>query len=91
MYVSSEFPRAHVTVGVTSQSEIKEVFFPLRKRRCYKLNVVTVTAVAHSTSVRLSTAVAFRCGPAGSIEGAARWRTDNCTSSYETGVFFSCK
>jgi hypothetical protein len=38
----------------------------------YDLNVVTVTAVALSRSVQLSTAVTFRCGPAGSIEAAAR-------------------
>jgi len=42
---------------------------------------ITVTAVAHSRSVQLSTAVTFRCGPACSIEAAARRRTGDCTSS----------
>jgi len=81
MYVSSEFPCAHVTMGVISQSETKEELLPLRKRRFYKLNVFTVTAAAHSTNVQLCTAVTFRCGPAGSIEVEARWRTEGCTSS----------
>jgi len=39
------------------------------------VTVVTVTTAAHSRSVQLSTAVRFRCGPAGSIEGATSRRT----------------
>ena len=42
---------------------------------------ITVPAAAHSTTVQLCTAVTFRCGPAGSIEGAAIRRTDECASS----------
>jgi hypothetical protein len=68
---------------VISQSETKEQFLLLRKRNCDNLNVVTVTAVARSTSVRLSTAVTFRCGLAGSIETATRRRTGDCTSALE--------
>jgi hypothetical protein len=45
------------------------------------LNVVTLTAVAHSRREHLSTAVTVRCGPAGSIEGAARRSTGDCTDS----------
>jgi hypothetical protein len=45
-----------------SQSETKEQFLRLRKRKCHDLTVVTVTAVAHSRIVQLSTAVTFRCG-----------------------------
>jgi len=81
MKVSSEFSSANVRVGAIRQSETKDLFIRLRKMRCYKLNVVTVTAAAHSISVQLCTAVTFRCDAACSIEGAARWRTDNCTSS----------
>jgi hypothetical protein len=47
----------------------------------YDLNVVTLTAVAHSRSLQLSTAVTVRCGPAGSIEVAVRRKTGDCTSS----------
>ena len=54
-----------------SQSETKQLFLRLRKWKCHKLTVVTVTAIAHNRSVQLSTAVGFRCGPAGSIEGVA--------------------
>jgi len=66
---------ADVIVGVISQSETKEQFLRLRKRKCHNLIVVTVTAVAHSRSVQLSTAVTFRCGLACSIEAAARYWT----------------
>ena len=40
------------------------------------ITVVTVTAAAH-----MSTAVTFRCDPAGSIEVAASRKTGDCTSS----------
>jgi len=66
---------------VISQSETKEQFLRFRKLKCHDLNVVTVTPVAHSKSVQLSTAVTFWCGPAGSIEAATRRRTGDCTSS----------
>ena len=40
-----------------SHSDKKEDFLHLRKWRCHNLNVLTVPAVADSTSVQLSTAV----------------------------------